>query len=70
MTEQQIKTAIETYLNLEAEEDQENLEAALKHLKDPKHHNLLLVAVLSTSGGSMNIIEKYADLVIDSIQRA
>ena len=67
MTEQQIRTAIETYLNLEAEEDQKNLDAALKHLKDPKHHNLLLIAVLSTSGGAMNIIKKYADMVIDEI---
>tara|TARA_B100000427_G_scaffold111501_2_gene92434 strand:- start:6832 stop:7065 length:234 start_codon:yes stop_codon:yes gene_type:complete len=67
MTEQQIRTAIETYLNLEAEEDQKTLDAALKHLKDPKHHNLLLVAVLSMSNDAMNIIQKYADMVIDDI---
>ena len=67
MTNEQIKTTIASYLNLEAEEDQKNLDAALEHLKDPKHHNLLLIAVLSSSGRSIDIINKYADMVIDNI---
>ena len=66
MTKQQIETAIKTCLNLESKEDQENFEAAIKHLKDPKHHNLLLIAVL-TDKNAKKIIDIYADLVIEQI---